>query len=89
MYAVTFGIEVGTVSSSDWQESPGRFLMKSLGDLPGFVNFVALQDDEGHVKGICICEDLTTLNDVKQIVERWRLNASPLSVSNVVAQRGL
>ncbi len=81
MYAVTFEVEVGSKLSSS--------LTKSLSDLPGFVNFVALQDDEGHVTGICICEDLTTLNDVKQIVERWRLKSAPLSVSNVVAQKGL
>ena len=81
MYAVTFQVELGS-------KSP-RSLMKSLGDLPGFVNFVALEHDDGHVTGICICEDMTTLNTVKQIVERWRLKETPLCVSNVVAQRGL
>jgi len=81
MFAVTFQVDLGAKLS--------RSLLKSLSDLPGFVNFVALEDDEGHVTGICICEDLTTLNNVKQIVERWRLKAVPLSVSNVVAQKGL
>ncbi|MGA7670107.1 MAG: hypothetical protein WBW04_06775 [Nitrolancea sp.] len=81
MYAVTFEVELGSKLS--------RALTKSLSDLPGFVNFVALEDDDGHVTGICIFEDLSTLNDLKQIVERWRLKSAPLSVSNVIAQKGL
>lgn len=97
MYATMLHIDLRAIASARDRARTGRSLGKTLAALAGFVAFIAFEADDGDVSGLCICEDLASLENAEQAVVRWQREQAAMpdssiraiSKGNVIVQQGL
>jgi hypothetical protein len=97
MYATMFRIDLHEICSVRERGQAGRSLATELGALRGFIAFIAFEAGEGHIAGLWISDDLTTLDDGRRVAAQWQREhvgdsasgIQPIAIGKVIVQRGL
>lgn len=95
MYATVFRVDLHAISAFQDRVEAGRSLSTTLGTLPGFVAFMALESQQQEMVGLCVCEDLPSIDEAIGLANQWqRTHAGslestlqPISTGRVITQR--
>lgn len=85
MYAAMFPLLLDGEASSRARGQHGRALASALAVLPGFVAFIALEAEDGAVRGLCICADDATLTEAQEFALEWQGEHDDTAVSPIPA----
>jgi hypothetical protein len=96
MYATIQRHAAGAASTDD-RASAGRALAARLGELPGFVVYVAVEEPGGGCVAVSLFEDRAGLEAAERLVAAWlaahpdapRADPVVLAAGEVVVQKGL
>ena len=99
MYATIVEYDMHAGSSSHERGRVGRTLATLLGDIPGFVAFVALDVDAGagRVAALCIFEHLGGIDSADHVINQWQqehhgavaAGIQRVGTGEVIVQKGL
>lgn len=95
MYATVFRVDLHAISAFQDRVEAGRSLSTTLGTLPGFVAFMALESQQQEMVGLCVCEDLSSIDEAIGLASQWQhthtdspvSEIQPISTGRVIAQR--
>ena len=99
MYATIVEYDMHAFATSHERGQAGRVLATLLGEIPGFVVFIALDGDAdaGTVAALCIFEDLGGIDEADHISDQWQqehlgtvgAGIRRLGAGAVIVQKGL
>ena len=100
MHAALFRLDLDSSATPAERASSGRSLAAALSVLRGFVAFIAIEADDGHAAGLCICLDAEALGEARQLAASWQRERGgqvkgasdcanePIFTGEVIVQRG-
>lgn len=97
MHASIFRLDLGCARTARDRWRASRALATALDAVHGFVAFLAIEDEDGAMAGLCIYVDAAALEEIQRAAEDWQREhggqrppvIQPLMTGEVIAQRGL